>query len=421
MLNSIFNVFLRQIAKSLFTLLSIVLISKKFGPDGIGMFGLITLLPLLLANFFTFGIQSSYIYYFNTSLISEYILKKCVFNLVVFFTIIGAVLLTVILSYSEYLFPDVSYYNLVIGSFCFPFILLNYLVVGFLQAKKKFSDLNYCQLFQPFMFFTFALLTYINSLHFSILFELYLLSWFLTFIFQMYYIYKYKFIEFGYVDYHNMKIILKYGINSHLSNVVTFLNYKADIYIISLFLSPSAVGVYLISTQISERFWLVSNSISTVLFPTLSHSNKIESRNITKIVFSISLILTSLIVLLSLIPLFYLIPILFGEEFKDSYYLLLFLFPGIISIACSRVISNYIASIGKPELNFYNSLIVLILNIIFNVIFINLFGLVGAALATSLTYMINLILRLITFKRFTGIHFYDLFTSFVNYRSLSLY
>ena len=59
---------------------------------------------------------------------------------------------------------------------------------------------------------------------------------------------------------------LIFGLKGHISNVLSFINYRIDIFIIAYFLDDIAVGIYSVAVLISERIWLVSQSVSSVLF-----------------------------------------------------------------------------------------------------------------------------------------------------------
>jgi Na+-driven multidrug efflux pump len=67
--------------------------------------------------------------------------------------------------------------------------------------------------------------------------------------------------------------------------------------------------------------------------------------------------------------------------------------------AGSRILANAIAAKGSPQINMYTSAFVMILNIILNIILIPKYGLLGAAVATSIAYSINTILRVWLFSK----------------------
>ncbi|WP_269851929.1 oligosaccharide flippase family protein [Methanosarcina horonobensis] len=49
------------------------------------------------------------------------------------------------------------------------------------------------------------------------------------------------------------KECLGYGWKAHLSNILAFVNYRADLFLVNFFLTPAATGIYLIAVQIAEK------------------------------------------------------------------------------------------------------------------------------------------------------------------------
>ena len=63
---------------------------------------------------------------------------------------------------------------------------------------------------------------------------------------------------------------LGYGVKAHLGNLVAFLNYRMDIFLVNLFVGPGGAGLYSIAVRLVEQLWMISRAVSTVLLPRLS-------------------------------------------------------------------------------------------------------------------------------------------------------
>lgn len=87
--------------------------------------------------------------------------------------------------------------------------------------------------------------------------------------------------------------------------------------------------------------------------------------------------------------LYWLISPVFGEEYVEALPAFLWLLPGVIAGAGSRIYANCIAAAGKPEWNMYSSFGVVSINIIGNIVLVPEYGIVGAAWATSVAYCFN--------------------------------
>lgn len=58
-----------------------------------------------------------------------------------------------------------------------------------------------------------------------------------------------------------------YSFKSHLSNIVTLLNYRSSLFILGFFTSPSLVGIYTVGLQLVGKLWLPSQAVSTIFLP----------------------------------------------------------------------------------------------------------------------------------------------------------
>ena len=169
---------------------------------------------------------------------------------------------------------------------------------------------------------------------------------------------------------------------------MTFVNYKADIFLVNFFLTPVATGIYVIAVQMAEKLWMLSQAASTVLLPRLSsmRSDPIARYQLTMRTVYIVGLLTFISSLFLAIGLFFLLDPIFGESYKKSFMPFIYLLPGVLALAISRIKSNCIAAAGKPEWNFYASIFTVTLNISLNVLIIPIYGIVGAAIATTIAY-----------------------------------
>jgi O-antigen/teichoic acid export membrane protein len=195
---------------------------------------------------------------------------------------------------------------------------------------------------------------------------------------------------------------INFGLKAHLSNILAFVNYRADLFIIAYFLTPLEVGLYTVAVNVSERLWILSQAISTVLYPKISSlTSSYERNNLTSIICRNMMILSLIGGLLLIITAEILIALLFGKPYEQSALILQLLIPGIIFGSISRIIANDFAGRGKPELNMNVSFLTVSINIILNFILIPFYGVNGAAISTSISYFVNWFIKVILFKRIT--------------------
>jgi len=97
-----------------------------------------------------------------------------------------------------------------------------------------------------------------------------------------------------------------------------------------------------------------------------------------------------------------LVNILFGADYSEATGALRWLLPGIVLGGVARVLANDLAARGRPELNMYTALLVVIVNVLANIILIPGMGIKGAAIATTLAYSINFVVKLALYARLSG-------------------
>jgi O-antigen/teichoic acid export membrane protein len=132
---------------------------------------------------------------------------------------------------------------------------------------------------------------------------------------------------------------LGYGWKAHFSNALSFLNYRADVFLLNVLLAPAAVGVYVVAVQIGERLWVLSAAVSTVLLPRLSalHGEEDARRLITPLVSRWVLIVALAGAAVLAVFAGGIVRLLFGSEYLQAASALRWLLPGIAFVSASRV------------------------------------------------------------------------------------
>jgi len=206
----------------------------------------------------------------------------------------------------------------------------------------------------------------------------------------------------------------RYGIKAYLGNVIGFLNYRVEVFLLGCFLPLSVVGQYTVAVGLAESLWLVSQSAGTLIFPLVSSEEDEERKKIiTPLVARTVLAITFLAAVALFLLADWFIPLLYSNLYNPSIPLFkiynpsipLFkiLLPGVVFVSASRVLANDIAGRGKPILNTYIGGVGLLIQLIVNLALIPLLGAAGAAWASSIAYLFLLLIRLAVYLRVTGI------------------
>jgi O-antigen/teichoic acid export membrane protein len=199
---------------------------------------------------------------------------------------------------------------------------------------------------------------------------------------------------------------LKYGFKVMLGGILQFLNYRADILLITFFLTRIEVGWYYVSVLIAERLLFLTQATATILLPAASSSEIQREKTpiLSRLNFTVVLA-GSLIIALSA---YWIVPLLFSEEYSKSVSPLIFILPGIICLSVSKLLSADLSSRGLPQYTTYVSILNFFLNITLNLILIPSLGIAGAAISSSISYSAALIFLGFFYKKLTSISITDL-------------
>jgi O-antigen/teichoic acid export membrane protein len=195
---------------------------------------------------------------------------------------------------------------------------------------------------------------------------------------------------------------VRFGIQGQVGNLVQLLNYRLDQYIVLLFVNTAGVGIYAVSVTVAQSVWFVANAIATVLLPRLTAADPAEAARTTPLVCRNTLLLSAVAAaaLAGVSP--WIMEALFGEEFAAAVRPLLWLLPGTVALAGSKILTSYIFSQGHPLTNSLITIAALGVTLVADFALIPPFGVTGAAIASSIAYCAHFALSLAAYRRLSG-------------------
>lgn len=401
-----FITLVRQVTSIIIGTLLIIILARVLGPELQGQYSMIIIFPAMLAMFTNFGLNISTVYYVSKE---EVTLKDAFYsNFLVgislsFLAIVaGAIYISF---FGELSFKDVDLNYFYFILLVVPIMLLNTFFQTIFQGIQDFKVFNTILVITQITNLIFVVILVVFQ-DFGLMGALYsfLIGHFVTFLFILsLFLRKYKInIRKARLDYPYLKKSFRYGFKSYLSNLVTFLNYRLDIYLVGFFVNPYAVGLYVTAVNIGEKLSVFTQSISTVLLPKIASMSTEEERNqLTALVSRFTLLFMIFFGLAVFLGTDFIVGIL-GDNYEKSSLFLKILLPGISLLAVEKVLSNDIAARGRPEINMYVSIFNVVFSTILNIILIPKYGAVGAAVTTTLTYSLSFFIKSFLFGKITG-------------------
>jgi len=394
--------FITRILQLVLGIGSSIIIARILGPEGKGVYSLVILLPAFLIIFTNFGIGPASIYYIGKKKYSS----KEVFGVNIIFSILISIFaiiigLIVILFLGKKLFPGIEKEYLFLALLLIPFQIFLQFVVNILLGLQKFKKYNFINLIQTFIFL-FLIIVFLLGLHFGIkaVIIAQILSIFIGSIFLFFQVKKEtKGIVFS-LNKNLLKDFFLYGAKVYFGNILGFLHYRIDMFILNIFLNPIAVGFYSIAVVLSEKIWFISQSAGVLLFPRVSsETDSKKLKEFTPLVCRNILFITVLVVILLFLLSHSLIILLYSNQFFNSILPFQILLIGVVTISGWRILANDLYGRGKPILNSYITGISIVINIILNIILIPKYGIIGVAWATTISYTFAFMIIVIVYSK----------------------
>ena len=206
--------------------------------------------------------------------------------------------------------------------------------------------------------------------------------------------------------------MFEYGWKTQLSAFIQFLNYRLSFYFLEHFEGIASVGIFSIGVTFSEAIWTITRSIAVILYSDVVNSkSREESIEKTKSSLKLTVLLMIGFLLGILIIPSQAYEMIFGREFRDTKEIMLLLSPGIFAIAVSDMIGHYFSGIRELRILNVKSIVGLAVTVIFSFIAIPRWGILGACLATTSSYLVSAILLFYKFYSSTAFHLKDFMVS----------
>lgn len=400
---SVIYTLLSQVPAQFFGVIAGIFITRILGPEGRGVYALFFADISLLSTVLGFSVGTAITFYISNKKITreKTIGISLLFSLITI--LLSFVMLTIWLNVPvlDVFIPtenNTISFILIFGAF----IVINQidiLYASFFQGEQHFRIINKVliinSLLNVSLYAILFLLDYfgfysmgINEVLFVALIVMAIntLNWHIHFIKK----YTYK-LTFKLSWKEDISPFISFMGLDHLASIVTFLNSRLVLWIIAFYMESKFVGLFALAFGITQLLTMLSNPLSQVLFPVLwaDDGKKYLSTYImfSRAHFSMLIVLTIFGIIIAPI----IIPFIYGVEFSDSILpLQIMLIPAIFSCQ-TKIFSGILFANNKVKLYLLASLIGVAIALVLNLSLIGRLGILGAAIATSLSYIATFI------------------------------
>lgn len=194
------------------------------------------------------------------------------------------------------------------------------------------------------------------------------------------------------------------GVTYAASLIVLMLNYKIMTLLLTKFSTLAAVGLYTQATVVAELIWEIPMAMSSLVLSRGVNAKQEGEFSRKVVVLARMSFLAAVIVscgLAVVAPFGF--RLLFGREFGQSAELCVILLPGVVAFIVFKILNTDLAGRGKPWVAMLVMGPVLLTNIVLGWWMIVHYGVNGAAMASSITYIVATIGYVILYSYITKV------------------
>ncbi len=197
-----------------------------------------------------------------------------------------------------------------------------------------------------------------------------------------------------------LRDLLDHGSRFFVSLAAGIVILRGDLLIVNYFRPPEEAGVYAVATQASIFLHMIPNVISTILFPKTSGAGD-ETGELTSRVTRPAVLLILFLCLLA-IPACFLLPLLYGPAFAELPKIFLILLPGVFLLGIETIQVQHFTGLGLPRRIPIYWIVTMVVNIGLNLLMVPNFGMYGAAIVSTISYVLIFVLVALYFRSKTG-------------------
>lgn len=394
-----------RIMSALCTIAAAALIARVFGPQGSGVYALAAVFSGAAATLALFGANTATIFYTGKKKysIGQIIANNIFFSLFAGGLAVAAGLPLAIIFAGDFLRGLDLFQIFLAAASIIPIVafnLLSHILIG-LEEIRVFNRIS---LFQSALLVG---LIFVFAVGFGLGVETALAAYALSFLFSSLLfagaaarvaggiVWKFNF------DY--IKDILSYGAKIYPTHVFSFLNSRANFFLVGFFLNSAAVGLYSAAAALSEGLAIIARSAGTVLIARVAcqtDEKKLKEftpavcRTIMAIIF-----LAAGFLALAARPAIFLI---YSESFAGAAAPLVIMLVGSLALCGWEIISSDLAGRGRQAVISQIAAAAFFAGIFLNILFIPHWGLAGAAWAVNASYFIMFFSAARAYKKISG-------------------
>tara|TARA_R110002072_G_scaffold177378_8_gene333294 strand:+ start:1872 stop:3167 length:1296 start_codon:yes stop_codon:yes gene_type:complete len=401
---SALSTFMFRIVVILSSIVFGISIARTLGPEGRGIWALLALNFVLLTLVSNLGTPESSIFFIGKKIYNKIVILR---NLMLFSTVMGLIVILVntILYYIgiNILFNNASNEIFWLSMLVIIPLAIDTQIRHFLLANKRVIAYNILNAFEAIaLLILISILLFTDNITVLNVVIAFVITTFLNFGLHLYHVRKElrESIEGKLYQWIIIKKILSNGFAYFFTGMGGFWSSRLNILLIEIYATVSTVGLYTVALAFPNLIANIPNQIGLILYPYVSNETD-EKFNyaFTSLIVKLSLIVTALIS----IPLWIfgneIILFIYGDEFTGLQIALNYLLLAMILEGTGNLVFNHFAGLGKPIYGTYQFVISISISLLFGLILIPEYGLMGAAISKLIAALASVVFIVFKFSK----------------------
>lgn len=194
-----------------------------------------------------------------------------------------------------------------------------------------------------------------------------------------------------------------------ITNVIQFIAYRADYWIITLYYDHNVVGIYAQAAKFAQLLWIIPAILAGLITPALKNERERLTEpdliSVCRVTFFSHLVLTLLLITVALVIYTFFLPV----DYYDGFFALLIMLPGYLFFIYSIIFAAYFSANRLLKINLFGSVLCCFLIVLLDIILIPAIGYKGAAVANLVGYSMSAGYLIVQSKKAINVLWKDFF------------
>jgi O-antigen/teichoic acid export membrane protein len=207
---------------------------------------------------------------------------------------------------------------------------------------------------------------------------------------------------FGRPDLRLARRTIAFGLKSHVGRIMLLGNYRLDQWLLGAISGSRELGLYSVAVAWAEALWYLPTALAAVQRPDVVRADRRTASAQAAIAFRVSAAVTAAMAVVMIVVAPVLCVTAFGDEFRGATDDLRVLVLGAVGVVALKQLGSALTGQGRPGAASAGISVAFLATVVLDVILIPAHGGLGAAVASSVSYILGGLAIMLIFSKLLG-------------------